>query len=244
MSQTYRVVTISNRQPQEWYYRPDLWRKSLGEVEPLIIDGVGYEPWGGMAQKVKWLYRAIKENRIPEKRIIYCDSWDIVFAAHPDEIIKKWEDLGGNKLIVNAEKNCFPTALKDDFDKIDAPTKYKYLNSGFVVGETEMLLSCLESMDLQNVPDDYFDVERGCNVHFEDQTLTQQAFIKQPVPMELDYHCEFCQTLHEADENEFDFSGEKIKNTYTNSYPLAFHGNGSGKSSELFKRILEHLKLI
>lgn len=240
----YRVVTISNRTPNEWYYRPDLWRKSLGGVEPLIIDGVGYEKWGGMAQKVKWLYRAIKENRIPEKRIIYCDSWDIVFAAHPDEIITRWVEAGGDKLIVNAEKNCFPTALKDDFDKLKSPTKYKYLNSGFVVGETEMLLACLESMDLQNVPDDYFDAERGCNVHFEDQTLMQKEFLKQVAPIALDYHCTFSQTLHEADESEFDFSEERVKNTYTNSYPCCFHGNGSGKSSELFNKILNHLKLL
>lgn len=240
----YRVVTISNRTPNEWYYRPDLWRKSLGEVEPLIIDGIGYEKWEGMASKVKWLYRAIKENRIPEKRIIYCDSWDIVFATTPDEIITKWEEAGGDKLIVNAEKNCFPTALKEEFDKLEAPTKYKYINSGFVVGETEMLLACLESMDLKNVPADYFDVERGCNVHFEDQTLMQKEFLKQVVPIALDYNCTFSQTLHEADEAEFDFSEERIKNVYTNSYPCCFHGNGSGKSSELFSKILTHLKLV
>ncbi len=241
---SYKVVTISNRQPSEWYYRPDLWRKSLGEVEPLIIDGNGYPKWEGMASKVKWLYQAIKENRIPEKHIIYCDSWDIVFAAHPNEILARWFSEGGNKLIVNAEKNMFPPALKEDFDKLEAPTKYKYLNSGFVVGETEMLLACLESMDLPSVPADYFDAERGGNVHFEDQTLFQKEFLKQAVPISLDYNCIFSQTLHEADENEFDFSETRIKNIYTNSYPCCFHGNGSGKSSDLFKKILNHLKLL
>jgi len=240
----YKVVTVSNRTPREWYYMPDLWRKSLGDVEPLIITGEGYHEWDGLASKPKWLYRTIKDGKIPEEYMIYCDSWDLVFAAHPEEIMELYKMFMAD-IVINAEKNMFPPALKNEFDELDSPTEYKYLNSGFIVGKTEAILTCLEAMDLENVPGDHYDPEKGCNVHPEDQTLWQQIFLKQPVKIVLDHHAILCQTLHEADMSEFSFSGEIIFNLKTKAYPCAFHLNGSAKDKDHIRTpILKHLNLL
>lgn len=241
---SYQVVTISNRTPSEWYYIPHLWRKSLMGVEPLIITGEGYEPWGGLASKPKYLHRAMKEGRITEEYIIYCDSWDLVFACHPEEIIETFKAFNCD-VVINAEKNCFPGTYKEEYDKINAPTEWKYLNSGFVVAKTEAWFKCLEAMDLENVGVDHYDPIKGCNVHPEDQSLTQKVFLEQPVKMELDYHCILAQTLHDADMSEFDFSGERIKNKVTNSFPCSFHLNGNAKDKDHIRTpILTHLNLL
>lgn len=240
----YRIVTISHGYPNAWYYMPHLWLKSLQGVEPLIITGEGYEPWGGLASKPKYLYRAIKEGRISEEYIIYCDSWDLVFAQHPDKVMQKFKYFNAD-VVANTEKNCFPGTYQEDFDKIEAPTQWKYLNSGFIVAKTESWLKCLESMDLPNVGVDHYDPEKGCNVHPEDQSLTQKVFLDQPVNFKLDYYCELSQTLHDADMSIFDFSGERIKNTVTNSEPCVFHFNGNAKDKlEIRNPILKHLNLL
>lgn len=238
----YKVVTISNRTPHEWYYIPHLWAKSLGDIDPVIVNYP--ERWGGLATKVKWLYRAIKDGTLNSDYLIYCDSWDLVFAAHPEEIIETYNAFMCD-IVISAEKNCFPETYKDEYDKIDFPTKYKYLNSGFIVGATEAILTCLEAMDLPSVGEDHFDEEAGRMIHPEDQTLWMKMFLEQPVKIELDSHQILNQTLHDADMNEFDFSGERIKNVYTNSYPCSFHLNGSAKDKDHIRTpILQHLNLI
>ncbi len=239
----YKLVTISNREPQEWYY---LYRQFVQSVNGFNAIGINYSdshPWSGLATKPKWLYRAIKEGHIPEKKLIFTDSWDMIICAPPEEILKRHEALGGD-ISISAERNCFPETYRDDYDKLDSPTPYKYLNSGFIVGDTDAVLACLEAMDLGNVVDDYR-MENGQNYHSNDQTLWQEIFLKQPVKIVLDRYQDLSQTLHDAKIEEFDFSEGRIRNVVTNSYPCSFHFNGGSKDKdELRTPILTHLNLL
>lgn len=236
----YTIVTVSNRIPTQDYYCFNEWWKSVENYNPLIIQRFDTN-YQGLGDKPKFVYRAIKNEVIKTKYIIFCDSWDLVFATTPEEIIKKYLEFDAD-IVISAEKNCFPDTQKKEYDELGATSSYKYLNSGFIVGTTEAFLKVLEAMDLGNIPDDYWDGQRM--VHINDQELYQQIFLKQPVKMALDYNQVLSRTLHEAKLEELDFSEPRIRNIETDTYPCTFHMNGNGKTSGCRGAILKHLNLL
>lgn len=238
----YRVVTVTNRIPNEWYYLQREFFKSLGNTQPVVITGGG-EQWGGLTTKPKWLYRVLKEKMVEEKYIIFPDNWDLVFAVPCDDIFDLYKMMGYD-VIISAEKNCFPEDTKDDYDRLNNIDVYRYLNSGFIIGRTDAIIACLEEMDLPSVPNDYYDEVEKRNVHPNDQLLWQQVYLKQPVNIYLDCQQQFSQTLHGADIGEFDFSGRHIRNKITNTCPATFHFNGGAKDNlSIREPILKHLNL-
>lgn len=237
----YDVISISNKRPEAWYYLFDEYIKSLGSYHPKI-----FQPsyWGGLSTKPKFLHYLIKEKHINTSHIIFTDCWDLVFAAEPDEIIEMYRIMN-IPIVISSEANCFPDDLKAEFDERKPPTKYKYLNSGFICGETEAILYCLEKMDLPNMQDDHYDPIKQCNVHPNDQFFWQQIAIKYPELITLDYKQILSQTLHGESIDNFDFSKARIKNNLTGSYPCTFHFNGGSKDDmSLREPILKHLNLL
>ncbi len=247
MNNDYTIVTVCTHFPTQDYFCLNEYFKSLKGESVLVLDG-HYTNYGGLASKPKGLYKAIKEELIITKYIIFTDCFDFVFAVAPSEIIEHFKKpIGYNApIIISAEKNCFPSDLKDEYDRLDNfGSPYKYLNSGMIIGETEAILKCLEAMDLANVPDDYFDEQKNCMIHPNDQFLWQQIFLKQPVKIELDYCQIFCNTLHSVQIDELEFNeGMGIVNKELGCYPMSFHLNGSAKTDGLREPILKHLTLI
>jgi hypothetical protein len=237
----YQVVTICNRFPTEPYYCLNEWAASLKGHEPLVISGIG-SLYQGLGDKPKFVYRAIKKGLIKTKYIIFCDSWDLVFASPLDELIELFQ-IFKKPIVISSEKNCFPDDVRDEYDKLPFTSSYKYLNSGMIVGETEALLAVLEAMDAENIPNDYV-MENGQNFHYNDQSLYQHIFLKQPVEMALDYDQLLCNTLHSVQMDELDFSGDRIYNRETHTFPCSFHMNGSAKTDGLRWPILSKLKLL
>lgn len=239
----FKIVTVCNRFPQEPYYCLNEFIKSIGKHEPLVL---GTQPgeYTGLGSKPKLLYKAIKEGLIKEKYIIFCDCWDLVFAVDPKEFFESYLRGGDEDIFISAEKNCFPSDLKDEYDKLDNfGSEYKYLNSGMIIGKTDAVLEMLEAMDLKNVPDDYR-MENGDMYHVNDQFLYQQIFLKQPVEMTLDYGQVQCNTLHGVSIDELEFDEFGVLNLTTCCYPLSFHLNGSAKTDGLREPILKHLNLL
>ena len=223
---SYRIITISNRQPTAWYFLQEQFYKSLGDYK---VDTLVPQYWGGLMTKPRTLFQYIEQGNVTEEYIIFPDNWDVVFAATPDEIMTRFHSFYSD-VVISAEANCFPDDLRNDYDKLDNQgMPYKYLNSGFIVGKTSAIFECLKAMDLPSIPDDYYDNEKGCNVHPNDQFEWQKIFLKQPVSIALDRHQILCQTLHDAKPEQFDFSSERIKNVITDSYPCSFHYNGASK---------------
>ncbi len=240
----YSIITVCSHVPVQNYFCFQEFFKSLRGKRVL---GLGTRPqeYGGLGSKPRLLYDAIKSGNVPEKHIIFCDCFDVVFAASPDELFDAY--LGfGVPLVISAEKNCFPTDLKDKYDALENSnlTSYKYLNSGMVVGETEAMLAVLESMDAKNIPNDYWDEEKKIQVNPNDQFYYQQEFLKQPVDIVLDRYQILCNTLHSVKIDELDFNEQGIKNIETNTYPCSFHLNGNAKTEGLREPILKHLNLI
>lgn len=238
----YTIVTISNRQPLEPYYCFMEWQKSVSEYNAIIIQGIGTR-YQGLCDKPKFLYRAIKQGVIKTEFTIFCDSWDLVFTDNPDNIIDKFKSFKCD-VVISSEKNCFPADLKEEYDKLDSEgSSYKYLNSGMIVGYTDKILEMLEAMEVESIPDDYFDGEK--NIHFNDQFEFQKIFIKQPVHIRLDYKQHICNTLHSVKLDELEFiENGAIRNKESGKYPSALHMNGSAKTDGLREPILKHLNLL
>ena len=87
---SYRIVTISNRIPDQWYYTYHELFKSARDKEILVL---GQQPgeYTGLSDKPRILHKAISDGLIKEDIILFIDAWDVVFAGHPDEVIEKFE---------------------------------------------------------------------------------------------------------------------------------------------------------
>ena len=238
----YTIVAICSKRPVEDYYCLDEWAKSIDGKNTFVIQAID-NAYGSLCDKPKFVYRAIQRGLIKTKYIIFCDCFDLVFAAPPEEIILKFLQFDAD-LVISAERNCFPDTYKAEYDKLPAESSYKYLNSGMIVGYTDALLKTLEAMKVEEIPNDYWDGELGKNVHFNDQEYYQKSYLDQPVKIALDTQQVLSQTLHEAQLSDLDFSGQRIRNVETGSYPCTFHMNGNGKSGPCRMPILKHLNLI
>lgn len=242
----YTIVTVCTHFPREPYYCLNEYIKSLQGDSVLVLDG-NYTQYAGLASKPKGLYKAIKEGLIPTKYLLFTDCFDFVFAKEPVWLYEHYLALDC-PIVISAERNCFPNDLQSEYDKLKNPTgkttSFKYLNSGMIIGETEAILTCLETMDLDNVPDDHFDEQKQCMVHPNDQFLWQQIFLKQPVKIHLDYATSLCCTLHDVKLDELEFNSNGIMNKETGIYSRSFHANGGAKTSGVLPEILKHLNLI
>ncbi len=216
------VVTVCSHAPTQSYYAFDAFLASLKRygVEPIIL---GWEqPWTGLMNKPRHLLNRLRGVDW-ERPIIVCDAFDVVFADDPEKIIDKFKQIRKfARIMWNAEKNLFPDAT---LNFPPCKTSYRYLNSGFSVGYVEDYVRLLENMHLENIPNDYVN-EKGERIGPNDQLYYQQQFLAQPVDMALDSKAEICQTLHGVGPDELDFSGDRIRNVETGSYPLCFHLNG------------------
>lgn len=239
----FKIVTVCNKFPREEYYTLREFVKSLGEHQPLVL---GTEPgeYQGLGSKPRLLYNAIKEGKIEEKHIIFCDCFDLVFATNPTNLFEKYKKFA-SPFVISAEKNCFPAEVKEEYDKLhtEHDTPYKYLNSGMIVAEVDAMLAVLESMDAPNIPADHWSEEKQCMINPNDQEYYQHEFLKQPVPMRMDIYQILCNTLHSVELDELDFTQDRIFNNVTKTYPCSFHLNGGAKTGPCRKPILEYLKL-
>ena len=236
----YTLFAVSNRRPTEDYYCLDAWERTTEGTHKLAVGGIGTE-YQGLFDKPKFMYRAIKYGLIKTDFIIACDCWDLFFVAKPEEIIEVFKTFD-TEIVFSSERTCFPPKQKEEYDKLPYTSSYRYLNSGMIVGYTQSVLKLLEAMDVESVPDDYWDNDHM--VHFNDQEFYLDWFLKQPVPMKLDYQQKICTSLHGVDISELDFSEDDVMVKETNSFPCVFHMNGSAKSGNCRRPLLEHYKLV
>lgn len=234
-----RVVTIANRQPTESYYCFVEMLNSCRRFghEPLILgnDGSSYQ---GLGTKPLILKRAIEQGKISDEHMIFTDAFDVVFQSDPALAVARAFIDYPKRIVFNAEKNLFPANPNDNHP--ESPTPWRYLNSGFIVGPTDIFLSCLKAIDPNDMRPDR-QREDGSWDTPNDQETWQRLYCKGELPISLDFKCEIAQTLCGVNEDELDFSGSNIVNKVTGETPVSFHLNGS---KEFWKpRILSKLGL-
>lgn len=239
---TYKIVTISNREPQEPYYTYKEFFKSL-YGESILLLGQNNGEYSGLSDKPRILYNAIKKGLISEDIIVFVDCWDIVFASGLEEVISNFKTFNSS-VVVGAEKNCYPQNFKKEFDRLQCPTSYKYLNSGVIIGYTDAILTILEAMDAPQLPVDYWNGNLNANYHFNDQAYYMDIYLRQPVDIELDHYCLIAQNMQDVTEDELILSDGVIQNKETGTLPCIIHWNGSSKDKWSREPILKHLKLV
>lgn len=187
--------------------------------------------------KPRHLKAYLESGECKANKIIFADAYDVLFADSPEAIAEEAEDTW----VSGCEENCFPEAgMACDFPQTES--RFKYLNSGFIVSTPDQMLAVLESMNLHQIPGDHR-LPNGQWSNPNDQYFFQLEFCKQPIPMRLDYQANIVLNLCNIVEGELDFSGDKIKCNVTGSFPKAMHFNGGAKTGPFPERVLRHLKL-
>jgi hypothetical protein len=233
------IVCVSSYNPKESYYIYEQFKASVRRVgaEPTILGW--HQEWRGLMTKPRRFREFLRKGHQQGEVLIVCDAWDVIFTVHPDEIVDAYRKFNV-PIVFNAERNCFPRGdLADQFP--DPGTPWRYLNSGFMVGTPEAILTLLESMNLDAIPDDH-QLPDGSWFNPNDQEHFTLAYLAQPVKMALDTKAEMCMTGHGTTLQELDFSKPRIRNLITGTEPMAFHFNG-GSKNDLQPAVLAHMKL-
>ena len=158
----------------------------------------------------------------PKTIVLVCDSYDVLPIAGLTnkslfDSIKSNFDL--NKIIFNAEKNCYPNIdLIDLYPKVNSD--WCYLNGGIYVGKAYKIRLMLEGL-----------LPKMAGVI--DQEIFSIAYINKEYEIEIDYECKVFQTLYLLEETDLIIKDNKIINNKTNSNPSFIHGNG-GSGIEKF----------
>ncbi|KAH9376854.1 hypothetical protein HPB48_009762 [Haemaphysalis longicornis] len=124
--------------------------KILGMHEEWLGGDMSKGMGGGY--KVRLLKKAIEGYKDDTSTIImFVDSYDVVFAAGEDEILRKFYKFNSN-VVFSAEGFCWPDkSLADSYPKANGE---RFLNSGGFMGYAPQVHSIVSSSDLEDEADD------------------------------------------------------------------------------------------
>lgn len=218
-----KVVTIASHTPQESYY---CYAEMLASCrrwghEPLVLGQNG--SYGGLATKPILLRQAIESGQIPDEHIVFMDAFDVLFQDDPALAIARGMLDHSGKIVFNAERNLFP-ANPDDIHP-ESPTPWRYLNSGFAVGPTDVFLKCINMLPQDELRADRQREDKSWDTP-NDQKLWQDLYCSGQAPIAIDSSCQIAQTMCDVKEDELDFSERKIRNKVTGETPVGIHLNG------------------
>jgi len=199
--------------------------------------------WGGLTSKPRYLRQWLRDGRCATDLVIVTDSYDVIFAAPPNEVEKAYRKFWSFQPIVfNAEKNLFPRVdLADHFP--DMGTPWRYLNSGLMIGSPVDILKLLDGMLLDDIHEDYR-LPDGRWVHPNDQGWFQVAYALQVTPTRIDSNCHIFQTFSACTLDEFEIGPQwrTIRNKFTGTEPLVLHLNGGAKN-DIMPALMQHYGL-
>lgn len=183
--------------------------KILGENTKWNGGEMSAGPGGG--QKINEVIKALAlmDNQL----VIICDTFDLFPIASKDEILTKYNNLCTDKtqILFSSEVFCWPSKnLATSYPESD--TKYKYLNSGCIMGYRDTIYDLINGGVKDNEDDQLF---------FTLKYLTGSNII-------LDHKCELFQTIS-GTQDDLIVHKNRVYNSYTNTYPIFLHGNGAAK---------------
>jgi hypothetical protein len=235
----YEILTCKNRIPHEWYtcYREFLRSCDRHSLRPIFLEG----EWRGMVSKLKFLWNYLQAGKHTGKHVIFCDCFDLVFGqpyllSRPNDLwpmlMERFRSFNV-PFVANCEMNCFPFPETAD-QYPPSPTKWRFLNSGFFIAETDAMVEILRFINPLALGEG------------EDQEEVQRAFLAQPVPMKLDYEGLLCRAMHALTLEDVlisQYTGFESGNYVdVEGSPLAFHFNGK-KDTPVMPAILKALRL-
>jgi hypothetical protein len=165
----------------------------------------------GGGQKINEVIEAI-EN-LDNKLILLCDTFDLFPLARPNEIVEKFNELcDKNYVLFSSEVFCWPnTKLSKKYPQINS--KYRYLNSGSIMGYRDDIYKLIKNGSIKDNDDD--------QLFFTLKYLSGEKIV-------LDHKCQLFQAIN-GSKDDLIVHKNRLYNKYTSSYPVFIHGNGPAK---------------
>lgn len=192
--------------------------KVLGEGEKW--NSGDYMPAPGGGQKVRLLKAALEEMKDEDKIILFIDSYDVVFASGPKELLKKFQQAR-HTVVFSSESLIWPDRHLEDKHPHVAEGN-RFLGSGGFIGY------------LPNIKEMVADWTGEDND--SDQLFFTKIYIdpvkRKSTNITLDSKCRLFQNLHGAlDEVVLKFEDGRVRarNMLYDTLPVVIHGNGPTK---------------
>jgi hypothetical protein len=167
---------------------------------------------------MKMIYETLKELRERTQHVLCVDAFDTVIVDNLDVILEKYRGLN-HPLVFSAETSCYPYQEKASlYPACDTP--YRFLNAGGWLAETDYMISVLEEIEVESIPDEA-----------NDQGVWTDFFLSNPSALRLDTRCEVFQSLFGA-MGDMEFV-DGIANRITGTRPSVLHGNGPTDMSRI-----------
>uniref|UniRef100_A0A3Q1EZ23 Procollagen-lysine,2-oxoglutarate 5-dioxygenase 1 n=1 Tax=Acanthochromis polyacanthus TaxID=80966 RepID=A0A3Q1EZ23_9TELE len=183
-------------------------------------NGGDYMSAPGGGQKVRLLKAALEKMKNADQIILFIDSYDVVFASSPKELLKKFQQ-SKHRVVFSSETLIWPDRhLEDKHPHVREGNRF--LGSGGFIGY------------LPNIK------EMVANWTGEDNESDQLFFTKiyidpakrKSINITLDSKCRLFQNLHGALDEvvlKFEDSRVRARNVLYDTLPVIIHGNGPTK---------------
>ncbi|KAL4631429.1 procollagen-lysine,2-oxoglutarate 5-dioxygenase 3-like [Arapaima gigas] len=175
----------------------------------------------GGGQKVRWLKKEIqKYSEQQDLVILFVDSYDVIFASGPQELLWKFSHMG-HRVVFSAEGFCWPDQrLASKYPPVH--TGKRYLNSGGFIGYAPELNSIVQQWKHRDDDDDQLFYTKI----YLDKTQRKK------LNMTLDHRSQIFQNLNGAIEEvvlKFEKARARVRNVAYDTLPVVIHGNGPTK---------------
>ncbi|RVE60945.1 hypothetical protein OJAV_G00185930 [Oryzias javanicus] len=175
----------------------------------------------GGGQKVRWLKKELlKHSEEEELVIVFVDSYDVVLAAGPEELLAKFSRLG-HRVVFSAEGFCWPDQrLASKYPQVHSGKRF--LNSGGFVGFAPDLGAIVQQWKFKDDDDDQLFYTR---IYLDRAQRTK-------FNITLDHRSQIFQNLNGAIDEvvlKFERGRARVRNVAYDTLPVVIHGNGPTK---------------
>jgi len=180
------------------------------------------QSWGDFNAKIRLYREALKTVVNPETIVLLADAFDFLTLAPPEEIVTKFLAMDCD-VLYNAEVFTHPDGerFKEYFELLpeNIPKRYKYLNSGGIIGRAGKLLKLYDRYDYAFERDD----QRYHTTAFLDTLRRKDKTTR--MKLDVDNQIFACLAGSMSD-LEFDETSGKFKMISNGSSPCLLHFNG------------------
>ncbi|XP_063965502.1 procollagen-lysine,2-oxoglutarate 5-dioxygenase 1-like [Lytechinus pictus] len=178
---------------------------------------IEHSPGGGF--KINLLKEALAQYEDNEELVImFTDSYDVIFLADADEILRKFKAFQVN-LLFSAETYIWPDqSLADEYPPVE--NGYPYLCSGIYMGYASYIYKALTYKPVEDLDDDqlffthlFLDYRESWNIKLDNPAVIFQNINGARGDIKL----------------RFEGKNNLLHNTKYNTVPCVLHGNGQSK---------------
>ncbi|KAL0970781.1 hypothetical protein UPYG_G00247320 [Umbra pygmaea] len=175
----------------------------------------------GGGQKVRWLKKElVKYSDKKDMVILFVDSYDVIMASGPEELLSKFSRLG-HRVVFSAEGFCWPDQkLAPKYPPVH--TGKRYLNSGGFIGYGPELSAIVQQWKQKDNDDDQLFYTK---IYLDKAQRTKYN-------MTLDHRSRIFQNFNGAIEEvvlKFEKGRVRARNVAYDTLPVVIHGNGPTK---------------